>query len=108
MLDDPEAAREIKDRLCIGPEWDWRAAEMLTHTDYLGDELDALATVIHPTDAITSSSDILPAHQSLVAPADKEKKSWQILPLDIVGFGWYHLRKERPCCCYKNILLKIN
>lgn len=48
---------------------------MLTHTDYLGDELDALATVIHPTDAITSSSDILPAHQSLVAPADKEKKS---------------------------------
>jgi hypothetical protein len=50
-------------------------AEMLTHTDYLGDELDALAAVIQPADAITSPRGILPANKSLVALGDNEKKS---------------------------------
>ena len=40
--------------------------EMLANTDYLGDELDAIAEVIQPTDAITSPRGILPAKKSVV------------------------------------------
>lgn len=35
--------------------------EMLANTDYLGDELDALAEVIQPADALTSPRGLSPA-----------------------------------------------
>ena len=42
-------------------------SEMLTNSDYLGDELDALAEVIQPTDAITSPRGLSPAKKPVVA-----------------------------------------
>lgn len=41
--------------------------EILTHSDYLGDELDALAEVIQPADAITSPRGLSPAKKPVVA-----------------------------------------
>lgn len=40
---------------------------MLTHSDYLGDELDALGEVIQPEDAITSPRGLSPAKKPVVA-----------------------------------------
>ncbi len=41
--------------------------EMLASTDYLGDELDALAEVIQPADAITSPRGLLSVKKTVVA-----------------------------------------
>ncbi|GAA6621347.1 acyl carrier protein [Scytonema sp. NUACC26] len=41
--------------------------EMLTNIDYLGDELDALAEVIQPADAITSPRGLSPAKKAVTA-----------------------------------------
>jgi hypothetical protein len=41
--------------------------EMLANTDYLGDELDALAEIIEPADAITSPRGLLPAKKLMIA-----------------------------------------
>ncbi|KYC36850.1 hypothetical protein WA1_45145 [Scytonema hofmannii PCC 7110] len=41
--------------------------EMLTNIDYLGDELDTLAEVIQPADAITSPRGLSPAKKAVTA-----------------------------------------
>ncbi|KYC36877.1 hypothetical protein WA1_45285 [Scytonema hofmannii PCC 7110] len=41
--------------------------EMLINLDYLGDELDALAEVIQPADAITSPRGLSPAKKPVIA-----------------------------------------
>lgn len=43
--------------------------EMLLESDYLGDELDALAQVIEPTDAITSPRGLSTAQKPVVVSA---------------------------------------
>ncbi len=43
--------------------------EMLVKSDYLGDELDALAKVIEPTDAITSPRGLASAKKPVAASA---------------------------------------
>jgi hypothetical protein len=43
------------------------ALEILVNTDYLGDELDALAEVIQPADAITSPRGLASVKKTVVA-----------------------------------------
>ncbi|MBV8887824.1 MAG: hypothetical protein JO235_28030 [Chroococcidiopsidaceae cyanobacterium CP_BM_RX_35] len=45
---------------------------MLVESDYLGDELDALAQVIEPTDAITSPRGLSPAQKLVVVSAQTQ------------------------------------